>query len=129
MRIINKWASFTNCACALLINGRAFTKASAEISEKSSGNQKSQRDFTPKLPVLANTSMILPLFVMFVDGSVSGLCLKQAGMMSLDRLHYTTALLCWEQWPVRTAEKQRTRLCTELIAFPRGCIKVPLRVT
>ena len=45
MRSINNWACFTNCACALLINGHAFAKASAEISEKSSGNQKSQRDF------------------------------------------------------------------------------------
>ena len=45
MRIINMWACFTNCACALLMNGRAFAKASTEISEKSSGNQKSERDF------------------------------------------------------------------------------------
>ena len=27
------------------MNGRAFAKASAEISEKSSGNQKSEQDF------------------------------------------------------------------------------------
>ena len=58
MRIINKWASFTNCACALLINGRAFTKESTEISEKSSGNQKPQRDFEISY---AKTDRVRPL--------------------------------------------------------------------
>ena len=41
---------------------------------------------------------------------------------SLDRLHYTTSLLCWEQWPVNL---------TELIAFPRGlvtCVRMAVRL-
>ena len=71
MRITNKRASFTNCACAfsitgrftncacaLLINGRAFAKVSAEISEKSSGNQKSQRYFEVSY---AKTARVGPL--------------------------------------------------------------------
>ena len=46
---------------------------------------------------------------------------------SLDRLHYTTSLLCWEQWPAIAGNREPEKN-TELIAFPRGCIKVPLRV-